>query len=130
MGEMLLLRLENAEKEWRENSVEWERILKQQEVLRKQSERTASSRQRKAEDEIEEDEPSDITFIYPEDPSPQFSFVSPTALYSMSALERDIQKLRRRSRDSIDPWLYRALKRGIAVHHAGMNKNYRSLVEK
>jgi len=130
MAEELLLRLEDAEKEWRENSVEWERILKQQEVLRKQRERAASSRPRKPEDKIEEEEPSDDTFIRPEDPSPQFSFVSPTASYSTSALEGDIQKLRWRSRDSINPLLYRALKRGIAVHHAGMNKNYRSLVEK
>jgi superfamily II RNA helicase len=61
----------------------------------------------------------------PNEPSPQFSFTGITT-YSRSDLAKNIQELRRWAPD----WALDALERGVGVHHAGMNKKYRSLVER
>lgn len=65
----------------------------------------------------------------PNDPSPEFSFANAKAGYSKEELRKDIAIAARQS----NPWpeyLVLALQRGIAVHHAGMPRGYRSLVER
>jgi ATP-dependent RNA helicase DDX60 len=63
----------------------------------------------------------------PAQPLPQFSFAG-TTTYLKVDLEKEIQDLGRWT--STDPRALKALRRGIVIHHAGMNKAYRSLVER
>ena len=68
------------------------------------------------------------SYFDPEDPSPQFSFAGTvTSAYTKEELLEDIGSL---SWSSTPEFLKRALRRGIAVHHSGMNKTYRVLVER
>ncbi|EIW78173.1 P-loop containing nucleoside triphosphate hydrolase protein [Coniophora puteana RWD-64-598 SS2] len=62
----------------------------------------------------------------PSDPLRQFSLAGHSS-YSMDDLRDDIKELTRRN--SVPQWAIACLLRGVAVHHAGMNKHYRSLVE-
>ncbi|KAK2461121.1 hypothetical protein APHAL10511_006648 [Amanita phalloides] len=57
-------------------------------------------------------------------PVEQFSFAN-MKVYSQAELDEDIAELS----GLVQPWILRALKRGIGVHHSGMNKGYRALVE-
>ena len=59
------------------------------------------------------------------DPSPQFTFIGPHA--SKAQLDEDVKNL---SWTSIPPWLFAALWCGIGVHHAGMHKHYRTMIER
>jgi hypothetical protein len=62
----------------------------------------------------------------PDDPQVQFSFAG-VGKYSLQELEDEVQELARWS--GVADWILQALRRGIAIHHAGMNKAYRSLIE-
>jgi hypothetical protein len=48
--------------------------------------------------------------------------------YPREELDEDIRELARWS--GVSSWILSALKRGIAIHHSGMNKAYRSLIER
>ncbi|KAH8110039.1 hypothetical protein DFH11DRAFT_1806074 [Phellopilus nigrolimitatus] len=61
----------------------------------------------------------------PDDPLPQFTF-SGWKKYTKEDLNDDIKEL---SWTSTPRWALDALRRGLGVHHAGMNRQYRSLVE-
>ncbi|KAK1992440.1 hypothetical protein LX36DRAFT_674554, partial [Colletotrichum falcatum] len=61
----------------------------------------------------------------PEAPLPQFSFADTTKIMQ-EELEERIHSL---DHQGIHPTFIHALRRGLAVHHAGMNRNYRQLVE-
>ena len=61
----------------------------------------------------------------PDDPNPQFSFLGSKA--SKEHLEAAITDL---SWTSTPPWVMDALRRGIGIHHSGMNKHYRTAVER
>ncbi|KAH7094191.1 P-loop containing nucleoside triphosphate hydrolase protein [Auriculariales sp. MPI-PUGE-AT-0066] len=63
----------------------------------------------------------------PDYPLEQFSFAGGNAAYLQSELEQDIHEL---AWASVPKWAIAALRRGVAVHHSGMNKKYRSLVER
>lgn len=135
MGQKLLADLEKAELAWRENSPEWTRKVRQWEHWKSQAkdrERQAQrqSRQKKDSDgvEAEEVQKSWESAFDPADPSPGFTFTGLSTAYSKEDLDDDIQGLRRWS--AVPEWALQALRRGIGVHHAGMNKRYRSLVER
>ena len=59
------------------------------------------------------------------DPSPQFSFLSKKC--SKAILNEAINDIRWTSTPA---WALEALERGIGVHHSGMNKHYRTAVER
>ncbi|EME44870.1 hypothetical protein DOTSEDRAFT_70804 [Dothistroma septosporum NZE10] len=61
----------------------------------------------------------------PEAPQDGYHFADHTALQA-SELEGYIRQLRRRD---LQQWLIDALARGVGVHHAGMNRKYRQVVE-
>lgn len=63
----------------------------------------------------------------PDEPAPEFSFANTKCGYSKEELAKDISDLRWQNTPE---YLILALERGIAVHHAGMPKGYRSLVER
>ncbi|KAI0034854.1 hypothetical protein K488DRAFT_44574 [Vararia minispora EC-137] len=126
--------LSAAEKRWRNTSPEWKRKIEQWQRWKmgaKDRQRRAEklkSLKKSAEDEPTptEDESWESSFD-PDDPSPQFCFVGSYAAFSKSDLEKEIEDMRWRG---IPQWALNGLRRGIAVHHAGMNRAYRSLVER
>lgn len=124
--------LETAEKQWRETSSEWKRKVKQFELwqsMAKERERQAERLKKvKMDDEPAADRDTNWEAAFnPEDPSPQFSFAGSPPAFLKSDLDDEIQSLVRRS---VAPaWAVRALRRGVGVHHSGMNKHYRRLVE-
>lgn len=132
MAQTLLQALAGAEAEWRESNPAWQRKLRDWENWKSRS----KDRERQAEKAKKQKKDSDVpeetasrsweSSFDPSDPSEQFSFAG-THSYSSSDLAEDIEELSRWT--STPQWALHALARGIAVHHAGMNKRYRSLVE-
>ena len=61
----------------------------------------------------------------PTAPLEQFSFADKTVL-SNAELDELLDSM---STDMVAPWLMEALKRGLGVHHAGLNRRYRQIVE-
>lgn len=64
----------------------------------------------------------------PDAPSEEFSFINWGTRYSASELDEDIKHLDRYS--TTPKFLLECLRRGIAVHHSGLAKGYRVLVER
>jgi len=63
----------------------------------------------------------------PSEPSKEFSFAGNYVNVSKEDVGNEIGRL---SRYGVDKRILAALKRGIGIHHAGMNKGYRALVER
>ena len=134
MATHILETLEKAEEVWREKSPEWKRRMDRWEAWKTRQENKerlalkAAARKRDQDEEMlqECENQSWESYFDPEDPSPQFSFAS-TSAYAKEELLEDIDSLSWTSTPDI---LFRALRRGIAVHHSGMNKTYRVLVER
>ena len=125
--------LEKAEEVWRAQSSEWKRKVGRWEAWQarqKNKERLAqkAGARKRDPDEIpqEGEDHSWESYFDPEDPSPQFSFADSSA-YRKEDLLVDIDSLRWTSTSEV---FFRALRRGVAVHHSGMNKTYRVLVER
>jgi hypothetical protein len=133
MASDLLKDLQTAEETWRASSPEWKRKIQKWEEWKaneKQRQR-ATERAKKTKKDVETDrtevlETSWESSFDPQEPLPQFSFAN-IVKYSNEELNHDIDGLRW---TSIEKWIIDALRRGIAIHHAGMNKQYRSLVER
>lgn len=132
----LVSQLATSEKEWRRQSPEWNRKLKKWENWKAAAparERAAIQLKKLRKSGKDEGDPRDAPetswelFFNPNAPSPEFSFVGHGLAYSKSDLEKDIKGL---AWTNIPLWAFAGLRRGIAVHHAGMNKHYRSLVER
>ena len=135
MCQKLLKDLTIAETEWKKCSPEWQRkiarweLWKSQAALRaRQTERLARRKNPDTEgDAMQSESTSWESSFSPNDPLPQFSFGDRTSAYSKADLEKEISALQRWS--SVPQWALNALRRGVGVHHAGMNKRYRSLLE-
>ena len=138
MAQTILASLQDAEMRWRATNSDWQQKLRQWDNWKsrsKERERFAEAQKKtKKRSELEEEsrcgasDHSWESFFNPDDPSPEFSFAGIRTLYSKSDLDKDIRELTRWT--TAQPWALEALARGIAVHHAGMNKRYRSLVER
>lgn len=133
MAQTLVETLELAESNWRRESPEWKQKIKRWEAWKHQAkdrERTAKRQMKQkkpdGEDHLDIPAPSWESSFDPSDPSQAFSFVSIHTSYSKAEFARDIQRI---SFANIPEWAISALKRGIGVHHSGMNKQYRSLLE-
>ena len=136
MAQAILSVLEDAEEKWRATSPEWKRKIKQWEVWvskAKERERQAERLKKvKKDDEAppaaaEADTSWEASFN-PDDPSPQFSFAGMSPAFTKEDLDEEIRSLARWS--SAPEWALKGLRRGIGVHHSGMNKHYRTLVER
>lgn len=128
--------LRAAEAGWRSRSPEWKQKVhrwKQWQAGAKERERRAERLKllkKSADDDMRPtEEQSWESSFDPKEPSPQFCFIGSHAAFSRSDLEKEIQELRWRWRSSPD-WAIEGLRRGIAVHHSGMNRAYRGLVER
>jgi hypothetical protein len=134
MANDILTALKIAEQKWRKMSPEWNRKLLQFEDWKKRSKDRERQAERIKKQKKDADEPvptpmeSWESSFDPDDPSPQFSFAGDRTSYSRSDLEKDLHGLARWS--SAPDWAIEGIRRGIAVHHSGMNKRYRSLVER
>jgi len=137
MARHILESLEQKEEEWRSRSVEWTRKMKQWDVWKSQAKvrERVSERQQKQKRRLDNEDSRDSSDLSwessfdPNHPSLQFSFVGHGTSYSISDLEADTPT-KELSWSNVPPWAMKALRRGIAVHHAGMNKHYRTLVER
>lgn len=124
--------LETAEQQWCETSSEWKRKIKQFELwksMTKERERQADRlKKAKNDDEPAADQDTNWEVAFnPEDPSPQFSFAGNPPVFSKSDLEDEIWSLVRWK--AAPDWALKALRRGVGVHHSGMNKHYRFVIE-
>ena len=134
-AQKLLSCLEGAETTWRATSPEWQAKLKDWEQYQSNAkdrdrEKERVRRQRKDEDEggmsTTQVDTAWQAHFDPSDPSQQFSFAGVKTSYDKAKLVSDLHDL---SWTSTPRWAIEAIKRGIAVHHSGMNKQYRNLVE-
>ena len=126
---------------YKETSAAWIRKVAQWEAWKlnsKERERQQAERQKKRKsnkdegDDLRDDPSSASTYTWeqsfdPNQPLPDFSFIDYKCGYTIAELEQEIKKLS--WGDQVQEWALALLRRGIAVHHAGMNKGYRSLVE-
>ncbi|KAI5803830.1 hypothetical protein EDC01DRAFT_472866 [Geopyxis carbonaria] len=127
--------LKRAEDEWRKTDPKWKALVKQWEEYhaRKNSKsgkfkrpkpQEGTSKAEQMRDEAE-NEGSMFESFNPEDPSIEFSFAD-FKKHSKAELDKDVSDL---EYWDISPALVHAFKRGIGVHHAGMNRKYRQAVE-
>ncbi|KAJ7762289.1 hypothetical protein DFH07DRAFT_813783 [Mycena maculata] len=135
LAQELLSTLKTAEKEWRKDSPVWKEKMKQWEAWTNRAKERERAMARVAKNRGNDDEAPETqgerthsweSSFDPDDPSSQFSFTGTTS-YSKSELAEEIERLRRWSNTA--EWALEALQRGVGVHHAGMDKKYRSLVE-
>ena len=104
----------------------WQARAKQRE---KQKER--AGKQKPAEGDGPQDIASEISWeasFDPSEPSKDFSFAGNYINVSREDVDNEIARLAKWS--GVDKRALAALKRGIGIHHAGMNKGYRGLVER
>jgi hypothetical protein len=134
MAQDLITALQTAEEKWRQSSPEWNRKLRaweQWKLHAKDRERLAEKVKKQKKDP--DAEPAGDhghsweSSFDPGDPSSEFSFAGTRMAYSKTDLDGDVKDL---AWTSTPQWAVDGLRRGIAVHHAGMNKRYRSLVER
>ncbi len=140
IAEAILKQLVDAETQWKEGP-QWQKLMegyeKYQESKDKKSRKPAKPSKKTNRDDEEgasktdrmREESSDGASIYdlfdPTAPQADFSFADPKKLQK-AELEEHIWQLRRKK---IREELIDLLKRGIGIHHAGMNRKYRQCVE-
>ncbi|KAN0130735.1 hypothetical protein V8E53_011410 [Lactarius tabidus] len=134
MAKHILETLESAEEAWRAESPEWNRKVSQWQAWQARQKdkqrlaQKAAARKKKQDDDGDGPQQSEDlsweSYFDPQDPSPQFSFAG-TSTYQKDELLADIAELR-----WTPEFVIRALWRGVAIHHSGMNKSYRVLVER
>lgn len=137
----LLEEITEAEDAWKSSSPEWKRKMARFEKWQKDgsklkalNEKTkkAAAKGKGGKDEDGgpddgriDDDPSVLASFDPKAPLSAFSFADETK-FSASEIEQTIWSLRWKD---INPKIISALRRGIGVHHAGMNHKYRQVVE-
>jgi hypothetical protein len=136
----ILKQLVKAETKWKQGP-QWKKLMegyeKYLELKEKKARKPAKPSKKTNKDDEEggskidrmRDESSDGASFYdsfdPNAPHDEFSFANPKQLQK-SELEDFIRQLKRKN---IGEELIDLLKRGIGVHHAGMNRKYRQCVE-
>ncbi len=133
--------LAQAEKAWKEANPEWTKMLADYEVWKKAKsqaqgskadpkKRPVKTRGQDGEDVSKLDMMRDASVevskwdsFDPDAPLERFSFADGKKI-TASELEPLVERL---VRANVQPEIIAALRRGIAVHHAGMNRNYRQM---
>lgn len=135
----ILKSLEQAEKSWKNKSAKWKSLMegyehwKETKKVKKVRKDIRSNKKKnkdgdaerlskaKRERESTEQERSKYESFDPNAPCEGFSFA-----VSNKAEEAEMDDyFKKMERRGVSKWLMRALRRGIAVHHAGMNRHYR-----
>ncbi len=135
MCQDLLKQFQDAETEWKNTSPKWKEKLKAWTAWKKNKARPPKTSSRgdavdgmtKADQAREEGsvEESSFASFDPEKALDGFHFADNSKL-SQNEIEVYARELRYRG---VEEWLIDGLKRGIGVHHAGMNRKYRYCVE-
>ncbi|KAJ3899931.1 hypothetical protein F5879DRAFT_461062 [Lentinula edodes] len=134
MARSIVKELESSEAKWKQSSHRWKTKLAEVENWRKLEKVRSAQRQKEMRQKQEHDAPRDdvssthawqATF-HEEDPLADFSFAGRPS--SKEELEDTIRDLSGPWLNTPD-WAINALRRGIAVHHAGMSKAYRVVIE-
>lgn len=119
-----------AEGSWRKTSPEWATILrkwkehkeaKTSRAAKKQAKATTRNEEGSKEERLRERATEGSSFFdsfNPNDPSPQFSFADKSK-YSDKELKDDFRFLTK-----VPSYLLHALRRGIGVHHSGLNREF------
>ncbi|KAL1630616.1 hypothetical protein SLS54_000487 [Diplodia seriata] len=134
----LLNSLKEAEQEWKETSPVWAKKMDDWEKWKKSRKGTSKGASKKpsavhekgmSKADLEKESASTEIDSWenfdPDAPLDGFHFKDGSKL-QQSELEKYADELRYRG---VPDWLIEALSRGIAVHHAGMNRKYRHVVE-
>lgn len=134
----ILSDLEEAENEfkatdaaWKKKVSKWEQWKKDQakaDALRQKTTKAKAKGKRDEDDVpdgIMDDDPSTMAGFNPDAPLERFSLGDETKL-TRTDLEWMIWSLRWKN---LNPAILNALRRGIGIHHAGMNRKYRQIVE-
>ncbi|TPX52317.1 hypothetical protein SeMB42_g01506 [Synchytrium endobioticum] len=124
----LVEELLKGEAEFKANSTEYQKMMKrveEEEVLRKARAKKleAMKRNSKKEESLDIDDDTGLQFD-PTAPLAEFSFTGKGL--SQKEFEQDIKGL---AYLNLPAWVIEGLRRGMGVHHAGMNRRYRTLVE-
>ncbi|KAK0506601.1 hypothetical protein EDD18DRAFT_1124170 [Armillaria luteobubalina] len=136
VAELLLRGLQKAETAWKSSSPEWQRKCQQWQKwqdsskARNREENRAKKSKRKPDPDdaqpwVTTEAPAWESTFDPDAPLDNFSFAGQYSADDLDEAINDVWSEYWRSK----PVLLAALKRGIAVHHSGLNKGYRSLVE-
>lgn len=130
--EFVLEQLQSTEQIWKETNRGWQKEIKDYNLWKASKDKRKipkkSSEKVTKQEKMREEANSDVSrweSFDPERPLEEFSFADNTRL-TRSELEGFIDSLKG---EDIRPHLFSALERGIAVHHAGMNRRYRQVVE-
>ena len=137
MGKHVYNQLASAEKEFKEKDVAWQQKMKAWDHWKsqgKERERAAAREKRntgklKADLELRmrAENPSELWDNFdPDAPLEDFSFLNMKAPYSVQELLEDCSQIKWAG---TPPWAILCLRRGIGVHHSGMSKAYRALLE-
>ncbi|KAF2826826.1 P-loop containing nucleoside triphosphate hydrolase protein [Ophiobolus disseminans] len=134
MCQTLMKQLTEAETTWKETSPKWKAKLREWDDWKKEMARREKQGVRGAnkgmtkQDQMREaanQEVSAFASFNPEKPLDGFHFADNKKL-SQEELDDFSYQMRRRG---VEEWLIDGLRRGIGVHHAGMNRKYRYCVE-
>jgi superfamily II RNA helicase len=129
----ILLELETAEGDFKEKDQAWQQRVRRFEQWTKQKDSGRAPNRSKAIEEnlskleLAREEASAEVSVWesfdPEAPLDQLSFADTTR---MQQTDFD-DMVRSLSKDKVPSWLIDALRRGLGVHHAGMNRRYRQM---
>ncbi|KAI0415135.1 hypothetical protein F5X98DRAFT_389297 [Xylaria grammica] len=130
--EFVLQRLVAAEEGWKESNRGWQKDLREYELWKSAKDKRKipkkGTEKLTKHERMREEANTDVSrweSFDPKRPQEDFSFADNSRL-TRSELEGFIKSL---DGENIRPHLFSALERGIAVHHAGMNRSYRQVVE-
>ncbi|ORY75128.1 hypothetical protein BCR37DRAFT_194370 [Protomyces lactucae-debilis] len=137
-GEALISHLEEKERQYRDSNAAWQAKLKDYEKWTKDADKRAKEKERalkrskkntdKEEDEdVPEDEPGWQENFDPTAPDPKFSFASLKNTFGEQDMAEEVENLGKYT--GTPGWMLRGLRRGVGVHHSGLNRRYRQLVE-
>ncbi|KAI0139834.1 P-loop containing nucleoside triphosphate hydrolase protein [Xylariaceae sp. FL1272] len=133
----LLAILNSAETEYKANSSDWKKKIADFEAWQRSQSRLKTRAPKKSKNQDDDgnkldrlrdaanQESSQWDKFDPDEPLPKFSFAE---VMKLSREELD-EMLATLDEEKIQPELLIALRRGIGVHHSGMNRRYRQVVE-
>ncbi|KIJ59959.1 hypothetical protein HYDPIDRAFT_161677 [Hydnomerulius pinastri MD-312] len=132
MANVVRLALVRQESKWKKSNPEYQRKLAQYEewLSRAKDRERAAARAAKNKNDVDEVPTQTVEWqatFEPNAPLPAYSFAGQHTSYTIGNLEEDLRQLARWT--STPEWALLCLRRGIAVHHSGMNKRYRTIVE-
>ncbi|CAH0053142.1 unnamed protein product [Clonostachys solani] len=142
----VVAKLKEAEDLWKESSPEWRRTMDRYQAWQRGNEKRPGNESKKTKASLktknkdgDADKLSKMDIIQseasielspwdsfdPDAPLDQFSFADSVKL-QLSELNEHLDKLKE---EKLHAWMIQALRRGVGVHHAGINRRYRQIVE-